>query len=814
MNDEAEAPERAEKPSSTLTTSTLRAGPFYAGLFLVSGSVLALEVLDTRLLSVLTWYSLAFLVIAMGLFGLTAGAVSVYLRPERYAPDVLAKSLSRDAIEFCAAIPVSYVLLLIVPLRAERVATIVPLFVVFAAILALPFYPAGKIVAAALTRAPLPVGRVYAVDLAGAALGAPLVPLLLERLGGGSAILSISALAALAALCFSRAASKPSSSRAGVVALAAAILITFVNTSSDKGLVPLWIKGRAETRDDVELEVWNSHSRVLVHKPLVVPAAFWGKGMLCPHPWVLQRGLEIDGHAATPLYLVDGDLQKLAFLDCDVTNAVHRIRPKGPMAIIGVGGSRDIQAALLAGHAPVVGIELNDRLLEILKGDLGKAAGISGRDDVKLVHDEARSYLTRHTDKYAVIQASLIDTWAATGAGAHALSENGLYTVEGFRLFLSRLEPGGVFTVSRWASAETPRLVGVAVAALFASGIESPRDHIALLGAGPATTLLVGLDPFTPQEIAALDALAKEKGFFLSVSPGVPAKVELIENILAAENRKDLSQRALLPLMDLRPSTDDRPFFFNVVRPSAMWATLPPESAGLIEGNLLATRTLALSFFASLVLVTIAIAVPLYRRAKPEGHLDRKLVAGLVYFSAIGVGFMLAEIALLQRLSLVLGHPSYSLMVVLSSLIGAMGLGSLISDRLPLDRRPWAFVFPVVLSGILFATAHGWSRLAAGVASAPTPTRIGFAVAVCAVLGLVLGVAFPVGMRLARKGHDAETPWLWGINGVGSVLASSLAMLIALGFGLTNLMIVGSAFYLALIPAAWVLLGGGAKTTK
>jgi hypothetical protein len=237
-----------------------------------------------------------------------------------------------------------------------------------------------------------------------------------------------------------------------------------------------------------------------------------------------------------------------------------------------------------------------------------------------------------------------------------------------------------------------------------------------------------------------------------------------------------------------------------------MWKTLPPEAAGLVEGNLLATRTLALAFFASLVLVTLAIAVPLFRRAKPEGRMDRPLVAGLVYFSCIGVGFMLAEIALLQRLSLVLGHPSYSLMVVLSSLIGAMGLGSLLSDRLPLDRKPWAFVFPLVLAAVVAGLALGWPQLAAGVASAPTSTRIGFAVGVCAVLGLVLGVAFPVGMRLARRVHDAETPWLWGINGVGSVLASSLAMLIALSYGLTNLMLVGAAFYVLLVPAAWVML--------
>ncbi len=135
-----------------------------------------------------------------------------------------------------------------------------------------------------------------------------------------------------------------------------------------------------------------------------------------------------------------------------------------------------------------------------------------------------------------------------------------------------------------------------------------------------------------------------------------------------------------------------------------------------------------------------------------------------------------------------------------------MGAGSFVSDRLPLDRKPWALVFPLVLSALLAAVALGWTRLAGGVAAAATPQRIGFAVAVCAVLGLVLGVAFPVGMRLARRAHEAETPWLWGINGVGSVLASSLAMLIALTFGLTNLMLVGALLYLVLIPAAWMLL--------
>jgi len=789
-----------------VSSERLRAAPFLFGLFVVSMAVLALEVLDTRLLSVLTWYSLAFLVIAMGLFGLTAGAVQVYLQKERYAGSELPRSLAKDSLAMAGAVPASYVLLLVVPLRTEGVATTIPLFLIFALAIALPFYPAGKVVAAALTRSGLPVGRVYAVDLLGAALGAPLCPFLLERLGGGSAILAAGALASLGAVGFARAASDARLVRNALGVCVASVALCAANAASHRGLVPLWVKGRPEMRAEVELERWNSHSRVLVTRAVIFPAALWGKGERCGPANVLQRGVEIDAHAATPLYLVDGDFEKLRFLDCDVTNAVHRVRPNGSMAIVGVGGSRDIQAALLAGHAPVVGIELNRLLLDVLGSELGRGTGIPGHPAVRLVHDEARSHFARHQERYQVIQASLIDTWAATGAGAHALGENGLYTVEAFRLFFERLEPGGMLTVSRWASIETPRMVGLAVAALYELGAKAPRDHIALLAAGPVATLIVGKDPLAPDDVRRLEELSAEKGFLIAALPGREAVQKPVEHILAATDRADLDRRTLTRTLDVRPSTDDRPFFFNVVRLAAVFTPLPEELLGYIEGNLLATRTLGLALLSSLVLVTLAIAVPLGKRARPEGRVDSKLVAALVYFALIGVAFMLAEIGLLQRLSLVLGHPSYSLMVVLASLVGAMGVGSFVSDRLPLDRAPLAYLYPLVLGGVVLGLAFGWPSLVRGMAAAPTPTRIGFAVAVCGGLGVVLGTAFPAGMRLVDESHAGETPWFWGINGIGSVLASSLAVLLALSFGLTWLFAVSALLYLLLVPAVLVLI--------
>lgn len=783
------------------TGAKLSPGPFLLGLFLVTGSALALEVLDTRMLSVLTWYSLAFLVIAMGLFGFTAGALHVYFHPERYDPEHLARSLAAESLKLALAIPVSYGLLLVIPLRTDPVATTVFLFLAFAAAIALPFYPAGIIVAAAVTRSPFPVGRVYAVDLLGAALGAPLVPLLLGVLDGGSAILALSVVATLAAAAFAWSGGDrryvTRSALTGITLLG----LMAANASTSKGLVPLWVKGVPEHRELIEQELWNSHSRVAVLKEGRVPASFWGKGTKCQPPLITQRALIIDGHAMTPLYHVSS-LEQLRFLDCDVTNVVHQLRPKGSIAIIGVGGSRDLQAALLAGHQPVVGIELNQRLLDILDGPLGKPTLIPDHPHVELVHDDGRSYLARSERHFDVIQASLIDTWAATGAGAHALGENGLYTQEAWSLFLSKLKPGGMLTVSRWSTVETARLIALAVGALLDQGKQDPQAHIALVGAGIVTTLLVSRDPLTAQDVQKLDAAANKYGFFVQAAPGRLPGAERLRKVLTAKSAQELEQVTLLPHLDFRPATDDRPFFFNVIRPSALFAPLPKVTQGTIEGNLVATRTLGLACLASMVLVLVAIGVPLFRRGRlrraerPKGALP----AGLAYFALIGVGFMLAEIALLQRLSLVLGHPLYSLVVVLASLVAAAGIGSGLSDRLPLDEKPWCFVYPAVLALVVALLAFVWPPIAAALAPASTAARIGGTLAITALLGVFLGIAFPVGMRLAKPTLDDESPWLWGMNGVGSVLASSVAILIALTMGLTSLMLCAAVCYLALLP--------------
>ncbi|HVU02331.1 MAG TPA: hypothetical protein VHE30_11295 [Polyangiaceae bacterium] len=770
------------------------------GLALVTSATLALEVLFTRLLSVVTWYSLAFLVIAMGLFGLTAGALHVYLGGSEYEEEKLPEALARAARWFSLAVPPSLAFLLAVPLSTAPVFTTVVLFLGFSAAIALPFYPAGIVVAAALTRTRLPVGRVYAVDLVGAAAGAPLVSLALGAFGAETSILLVGVVAAVASVTFASAGTDDSAKRAGKRVLVLMCGLALANALSTHGMKPIWVKGRQDVQR-YDFELWNSHSRIRMWDAGTVPAMMWGTGSKCTVPPIAQHVIEIDGGAGTALYEAPESMAGLDFIACDVTDVAAEFRPGGAAAIIGVGGTRDLQAALRTGHAPVYGIEFNSRILELLRGPVGKKSGVPTHPSVRLVEDEGRSYMARTNEHFRLIQASLVDTWAATGAGAHALGENGLYTVEAWRTFLDRLEPEGVLTISRWAQ-EAERLTSLAMGTVLDAGYAHPRRHVAFVATPAVVTVLVSKSELSAADVARLQGIADERGFLL-VGPETPVTDPAIQRMLDAPSRAELDRVTLTRDTDYRPPTDDRPYFFNVLPVEAAWRTVRLVNMGTIEGNLLATRTLVLAFLASLALVTSAIVVPLVRRARPRGAPGGTLSAGIAYFLLIGVGFMLVEVALLQRLGLVLGQPAYSLVVVVTSLVGGTGLGALASDRLPLDRAPACYVFPLVLAAAVAALAALSPAFAAFALPREIPVRIAYSVAITAGLGALLGVAFPAGMRLATRPLPDEAPWFWGMNGVGSVLASSVAVMLAERWGLRITLFTGALCYvLVLIPVA------------
>ena len=467
----------------------------------------------------------------------------------------------------------------------------------------------------------------------------------------------------------------------------------------------------------------------------------------------------------------------------------------------------------------VTGVEINPIIIDLLNSRFSDYTAIATLDGVKFEVDEARSWFARTPRFFDVIQMSLIDTWAATGAGAFTLTENGLYTVEAWQRFLGRLNPDGLFTVSRWYASgevnETGRLVSLGVATLLANGAAEPRRHLFLAARGNVATLIVTKSPLSPAALGALKDAAKANEFPILLSPDTVAPSAMLERIVSATDRSTLDQATTGFYLDLTPPTDARPFFFNQLG----FLTLFDANVfshftdtGVVAGNLVATLTLAMLILISVVFVGAAIIVPLQSTVREAGW--QLAVVGTVYFGLIGIGFMMVEIALLQRMSVFLGHPTYALSVVLFSLILWTGFGSLASERVRLAGAGALISWSFASASYLFALAYWLPPLLVDLDGAAFSVRAGLCVLVLAPAGFLMGFGFPTGMRLVSAINTSPTPWFWGINGAASVLAAGVAVVTSIAFSIDTTLRIGAACYLLVATPGVLLIFAGRRPRR
>ena len=808
------APHMRSKPVLTHAST-------YCGLFLLALATLLLEILITRMTSVIAWYHLAFFVISLAMLGLTAGALVVFLRPGWFTPGSVTTRMAQASLGFALATPLCTAVALALPLTP--VVDFMGSVALFASgtVLALPFAFAGIALTIALTCAGLPPGKAYGVDLLGAATGCALVIPALALLDAPSAALIAAAVGALAAGCFARAAG--GKVRTPLLVALGCIGIALTNASARvPPLRPAWVKGEREQPNNFLSIHWNSHSRVTV-EPLEGAPVLWGVGentpleVLAP---IEQRTIEIDGAAGTVMACMGAGPEAHGYLAWDLTALVHALRPRGRTAVIGVGGGHDVLAAARRGPEPIVGIELNGAIVDLHRSEMADFSGLAALPYVELVHDEARSYLARDRRRYGAIVMSLIDTWASTGTGAYNLSENGLYTMEAWRTFLGRLTPDGILAVSRWYyesnPGETARMLALSLATLWWSGIEAPQRHVVVLQNRLVATLLLSRRPFPEEELRAIRDQASERGFHVRVAPGEVPSEPLLAAIVAQPSREALGAWADSQRLDLSPPTDARPFFFNMLRPRD-WLTDAEEIDHLdlpFLGNLQATASLGYAICVALLLALLTLVAPLLARvADLRSYPRRDVAAALAYFALIGVGFMFVEIGLLSRLNVFLGHPTLALAVLLAGLIVFAGCGSLLSSRVPIDRRAVRF-FPLVPALFVLLANGASGPVMHAFAAASTPMRVIVSVGVIAFPALSMGVCFPLGLRLVERLAEARGegtvglglgPWLWATNGAFGVVASGLALASSMAWGVPTTLALGGACYLLLAPLTLLL---------
>ncbi|MBN1311546.1 MAG: hypothetical protein JXB30_09015 [Anaerolineae bacterium] len=780
----------------------------YIGLFLIAFAMLALEVTLTRLLSVITWYYLSFFAIATGLLGSTAGATSVYLQPNWFTKEKLERNIANCCLGFAFAIPVTLIILSRLRFLPDiTTQTFVTLF--FATfVCALPFYFAGMATTAILTRSELPIGKLYANDLAGAALGSLFVLGGLEVLDAPSLLILIGAIAATAWFVLGWDSTSTTLRRWGSLVPIMFVVLAFLNAFSEHGIRPMFYKGHVVDKDDLLLEKWNSYSQVVVFKPVQgFQLLLWGASPLTPAEQATQYYMQIDGEAGTTIreFSTLADIEHLRY---DVTSMAYYVRPNGNSLIIGVGGGKDIHTALLFGHEHVMGVDINPIFIHLLTGEFAKIAGLANRSDVALKVAEGRSFASQSSDHYSVIQMSLIDTWAATGAGAFSLSENTLYTVEAWDVFFERLDNDGIFTVSRWYNpdnlGETGRVVSLAVATLIRNNVENPSAHIALINSQQVSTLLLSRQPFSEKDIRTLEETATRLQFSADILPGSQPKNETLRDIVAAKSSEDIATAIADQSLNFTPPTDENPYFFNMLRLDHIKFALQQEQ-GVLKGNLIATLTLSLLVLALVIVTGLTIIVPLHFKVAGSANQAtlKPLWSAALYFSLIGSGFMLTEIALIQRLSVFLSHPIYALGVLLFTLIASTGVGSYLSERLPLTQKPWIYIYPAATAGTILALRFVLNIILAEMITSPMPIKIATAIVTIFPMGILLGLFFPTGMRLVRDLRFGETPWYWALNGVFSVLCSTLAVLISIYLGISVNFYLAAACYLVLPVCLW-----------
>ena len=802
-------------------TASPRAGAgTFAGLFLVTLSTLTYQLLLTRTFSVTMYYHFAFVAISVTMFGMAVGAIAVFLRPAVFVPERVGWHLAVGSMACAAAIVLSYLTHLAIPFLVEASLVSVYGIVLTYTALSVPFILGGIVVSLALTRFPAQVSTLYAADLAGAALGCLAVGPALRLADAPTAVLAHigNGCGCCRPVC-ARIGATARPGRAALVRACGAIAVLFIAATIAHGIAArhgaawlrlVWVKGQYEARPLVEK--WNSFSRIRVigNPERAIKPSGWGLSTTLPGELrARELHLDIDSYAGTELTAFSGDPAEVAHLKYDVTNMAHYLRPDSRVLVVGAGGGRDVLSALAFNQKGVTGVEINDGILDLVNRRFGDFTGHLDRDPrVRFVNDEARSYIARLEDRADIIQISLIDTWAATASGAFVLTENSLYTVNAWRIFLDHLAPRGILSVSRWYYADRPgevyRLATLASTTLLQMGVTRPGDHYAIVRARPADavnapdgvgTMLVSRDPLSTHDLDVLESEAARLNFDVVQSPRRSADATFAAIANGDRLREAIAQHPL----NISAPTDDTPFFFHMLRLRDVFDTSRWQDQGIVRFNMTAVGVLGVLLVTVMVLTLFCILLPLLVSARRADF--RGAAWHLLFFAAIGFGFMLVEISQVQRLTIFLGHPVYSLSVVLFSLLLSSGAGSLSTARLKSeDGDRSAAIRMVMLVVVLVAFGAITPTAVRHYEASATPVRIAIAVAILVPIGFFMGMAFPIGMRRALGDVPSIAPWLWGVNGAASVSASVLVVVISLAAGISAAFWAGTACYvLALV---------------
>ena len=760
----------------------------YLGVVVTTLASLLLELSLTRIFSVVFYYHFAFLAISIALFGLGAGGVFSYIVAGWKGG--LYRKLG--ALAVIDAISVVLALQFLLTRKGDlKMLDVLPVYF----ICALPFFLSGTIVSLVVADTIERVERIYFFDLIGAAGGCAVLVPFLNWIGGPNTLIVSAVLFAVSAAIWFHVAGQTRGRVLGVaLALAFVCLITY---NAKKVVIDLHYAKGHPLRNE-EFVRWNSFSRI----------------GLTTEPNSTMKSIVIDGDAATGVANFD-----FAHLTPDQKRDLtyqgpgfpYILRPGAKTLVIGPGGGWDVARAIASGSKDVTGVEINPIIAtDIMRKKFpAYSQYLYDRPDVHIVVEDGRSFVRRSHEKYQVLQATLVDTWASTAAGAFALSENNLYTTNAFHDYLTHLTDNGVMAFTRWGfkpPRESLRVVSLARVALEQLGEHDVARHIMVLrqnvqnlyAFGAQDTILISRKPFSDNDVARTKAAlvkAKMEGVYL---PGTD-QASAFRDLLLTNNPEQFYNSYDF---DVRPVSDNRPFFFYTVQPRDLWQFITTASKASADYKI--NKAVPLLFG----LVAVSIIATLIILALPPVLLGHRLPAepgaipSLVYFLCIGAGYILVQVALIQKFVLFLGHPTYALTVIIFSMLISSGLGSFFSKRIVRGSMGRLTAIMVCIFAAILLLALVVTPVTEGGVGLPFPVKVLVSVLLIAPPGFAMGMPFPSGLTRLENIMPQNVRWAWATNAAASVLGSAGAIVLAIYFGLQNTLIVGGLFYLGALASA------------
>jgi hypothetical protein len=746
----------------------------FAGIFLIALSGLVLEVSITRIFSAAIWYHFAFVAVSVALVGLGASGLVVQHRVKKLKGKWAENLTIYSAWGIAIFIPIT---LFVMHALASQVIYL-PLFMI---LFSVPFFLVGIIISAAFNAFASVAGRLYAADLIGASAGALLVVLFLVLTGGEGATLIVGLIAAIGGTIFSRIAKNTKKTVVSLMFVAFALSLIFLNHATQIFAIPtdptaqkdLPIYLREHPGSKIVKTEWNSFSRIDV-----VEGGAGGEGLVAK--------VFIDGGAGTNIISWDGKTESRQELSTWMQYLPFKMMQDPKVLVIGSGGGRDVVASLVSGSKDVTSVEINPIIYETVKSYGDRAGNVYSHEYVRSYVDEGRSFITRSSEKYDIVYVPFVDTWASVSSGGLSVSENFLYTLQGFQQYYDHLTATGKIVTVRWLI-DAPRFISTYAKLLEQNGI--PQDqldrHLIMVTSDsytqdPSVTMVIfSKSPFTDEEIRFFSQSFSQYGYKPILVPG-----QIMREPYSALLNGQINLDQFYNMFETKvyPVTDDNPYFLSFEKP------LP----GVVEVLL----------YASVGIVAIFLLVPFawMKRRREEEVGTKKSEIGIAtmipYFAALGMGFILIELALLQKLILLMGNPTMTFALLLFTLLISSGAGSLLSARIAKNNMKNLVFIIGGIAGLgilyfLFLPPIIYSTIAE-----PIEAKAAVSIAILAPIGFLMGMPLPTGMRLLKVHRPDYIPWMWAVNGAFSVLGAVLAIALGIMYGSSLAMILGILIYL------------------